>query len=115
RRGGSRGTPRLRGRERSSRGQRRSADRQPVDAADPALAVGGVPVDRPRHALLPGDLWLPAGLAIELLVADAQREHVARAGPEAIGGADDLALGPVPLLLADAKDQTSPVSHRDVL
>src|SRR5206468_5880190 len=90
-------------------------DRHPIDAADPAVAVGRVPVDRSRHALLPGNLGLPAGLAVELVVADPQREHVARTRPEAVGGADDLALGPVPLLLAHAKDQSRPVGHRDVL
>ena len=59
--------------------RQRRARRQPVDAADPALAVLRVPADRAQHALLPRDLRLPAGLAGELLVADAERHHVARA------------------------------------
>src|SRR6266540_6474081 len=88
---------------------------KPIHAADPALAVLRVPVDRLLDAILPGDERLPAGLAVQLLVADAESHHVARAGAEACGDGDDLALGPVAPLLTDAQDQRGPVGHRDVL
>src|SRR6266513_1490897 len=88
---------------------------KPVDAADPAVAVLRVPVDRLLDAFLPGDDRVPAGLTVQLLVADAERHHVARAGAEAAWDGDDLALGPVALLPAHAQDQSGPVGHRDVL
>ena len=91
------------------------ARREPVDAAEPAVAVLGVPADRAQHALLPRDLRLPAGLARQLLVADAERHHLARARPEARRRRHDLAVaGPEAVLLADAEDQVDPVAHRDV-
>ena len=56
---------------------------QPVDAAEPALAVLGVPGDRAQDAFLPRHERLPAGLAVQLLVADPQRHHVGHAGAQA--------------------------------
>src|SRR5664280_3334836 len=50
---------------------------QPIDSSQPALAVRRVPGDRARDALFPRHLGLPAGLALELLVADPKRQHVA--------------------------------------
>ena len=90
--------------------------RQPVDAADPAVPVLRVPADRAQDPFLPAHLRLPAGLARQLLVADAERHHLARAGAVARGGRDDApAGGPEAVLLADADDQRRPVGHRDVL
>src|SRR5918994_787128 len=89
---------------------------EPVDAADPAGAVLGVPLDRAEDALLPGHLRLPAGLAVELLVADTQGEHVGDAGAEAAFVEHDLpVVRPVPVLAPEAQDQVSPVGHGDVL
>ncbi len=61
------------------------------------------------------DLRLPARLAVELLVADAERHHIGRARPEASLGRDDVATAPVPQLLAGLEDHLGPVGHRDVL
>src|SRR5919204_5979643 len=52
---------------------------------------------------------------MQLLVADAQRHHLARAGPVAVGRRDDLAPIPVALLATDAEDELGPLAHRDVL
>src|SRR5262249_7840460 len=87
----------------------------PVHAACPAVAVVRVPRDRAGHAFLPRHLRLPSRLALELLVADAERDHLARAGPVAAGETDQLAAGgPVAALLAYAEDQFGPVPHGDV-
>ena len=68
------------------------------------------------HAVLPGDERLPAGFARELLEADLECEHLARAGAMALGDADDLAVArPVPCLLSHAQDEIRPVPHGDVL
>src|SRR5581483_9229744 len=84
--------------------------------ADPAVAVVGVPGDRAGDSFFPAHLRRPAGLALELLVADAQRDDLARTRPVAALDADKLAAGrPVALLLADAQDQLGPVLHRGVL
>ena len=75
------------------------AGRQPVDATDPAVAVLGVPADRAEDAFLPADPRLPAGLVRELLVADAERHHVARAGSLApLDGDDAPVVGPEAVL-----------------
>src|SRR5439155_14281143 len=95
--------------------RRRLSRLAPVDSADPAVPVDGVPGDRPRDALLPGDPRLPARFALQLLVADAKCDDIARPGPESLGSTDDLALWPIALFLADAEDQRCPVGHRDVL
>ena len=72
--------------------------------------------DRLQDAFLPRDLRLPARLAVELLVADAERHHVGGSGAEARRRRHDLAVvGPVAVLAADPKDQVGPVRHRDVL
>src|SRR5205814_381632 len=61
-------------------------------------------------------LRLPAGLTLQLLVAHAQGDDLARAGAVTAGHADELAArGPVALFLADAENQLGPVAHRDVL
>src|SRR5664280_3718964 len=89
---------------------------QPVDATDPALAVGRVPGNRARDSLFPRHLRLPARLALELLVTDPERQHVARTRAEALLYRDQLAPGrPVTLRLADLEDLLGPVPHRDVL
>src|SRR5439155_20243298 len=81
----------------------------------PLVAVRGVPGDRARDPFLPRDERLPARLAGELRVADAERHDVGHARPQPIGRGDDLAAGrPVALLLADAQDPLRPVAHRDV-
>ena len=64
-----------------------------------------------QDALLPAHLRLPAGLAVQLLVADAERHHLARARAVARVGRDDVPAGrPEAVLLADADDQ-SPTSR----
>src|SRR4029079_13039337 len=97
------------------RGDGRAAGAEPVDTADPAIAVLGVPGDRLRDALFPGNLGLPSRLAVQLLVADAQRHDLARPRTHAQRRRHDLAVAPVPLLAADAQDELRPVTHRDVL
>src|SRR5829696_9583521 len=88
---------------------------EPVDASDPAVAVLGIPLDRAEDAFLPGDLRLPAGLPVQLLVADAQGHHVGDAGAEAAFVGHDLAVvGPETVLDAGSEDQLRPVGHRDV-
>src|SRR2546421_11460541 len=87
----------------------------PVDAADPAVTVAGVPGDRLCDSVLPGDARLPAGLAVQLLVAHAKGHHLARTGSVPLRRGQDLASLPVALLAADAQDQVGPVTHRDVL
>src|SRR5581483_8700365 len=90
--------------------------RQPVDAADPLGAVVRVPLDRAPDALFPRDLRSPPRLPVELVVADAYRHHLARAGPVARRRRHDLAAGgPEAAFLADAQDQRRPLGHRDVL
>ena len=91
----------------------------------PVLSQSTRPIQRSRfsayHAivlrdpLLPRDERLPAGLAVQLLVADAQRHHLARARPDALRRRHDLALAPVALLPPIVEDQIGPVAHRDVL
>ena len=89
---------------------------EPVDAADPARRGSRRTSDRPRDAFLPGDLRLPAGLAVQLLVADAQRHHLARARAGTRSASVTISrAGPVALLPPDAEDQLGPVAHRDVL
>ena len=57
----------------------------------------------------------PAGLAMQLLVADAQRHHVGHARPEPLRIGDDMAVGrPEAVLGAGREDQVAPVGHRDV-
>src|ERR1035437_2010728 len=89
---------------------------QPVDPPHPARAVRRVPGDRARDSLFPRDLGLPAGLALELLVTDPKREHVARSRAVAMLYRDQPAPGgPVTFSLADLEDLLGPVRHRDVL
>src|SRR5262245_9080456 len=52
---------------------------------------------------------------MQLLVADAQRHDLARAGAHPSGCRDDLALAPVALLSTDGEDEIRPLLHRDVL
>src|SRR4029078_5431038 len=88
---------------------------EPVDPSDPALAMLGIPLDRAQDALLPRYQRLPARLAVQLLVADAERHHVGDAGAEAGLVDDDVAVfGPEPALDTRAQDQVGPVGHRDV-
>ena len=54
-------------------------------------------------------------LAVQLLVADAQRHHLARSRAHAQRRRHDLAVAPVALLAADAQDERRPSPHRDVL
>src|SRR5262245_35069897 len=76
----------------------------------------GVPPDRPQHALLPAHLWLPPGLARQLLVADAEGHHVASPRPLPTLHRDDVpVVRPKPVLDTGADDQVGPVGHRDVL
>src|SRR5581483_3572366 len=90
--------------------------RKPVDAPEPAVAVGCIPADRPQDALLPPDLRLPARLVVQLLVADAERHHVGRAGAQALLVDDDAAVArPESSVGADGDDEVAPVAHRDVL
>src|SRR5262249_55554394 len=113
----------LRARPRRARARRRSRARspgglpgQPIHAPDPPLAVGRVPGDRTAYALLPAHPWLPPGLLVQLVVADPQRDHLARTRAEAGGRRHDFAAcGPEAGLLADPQDQLRPLVHRDVL
>src|SRR5581483_595420 len=90
--------------------------REPVDAADPAVAVRRVPADRAQDAFFPRDARRPAGFGGELVVADAQRHHVGDAGAETSFVDDDVAIAaPEAVLLAGLQDQLAPVAHRDVL
>ena len=88
---------------------------EPVDAADPPLAVFGVPRDRAVDALFPRDERLPARLAVQLLVADAKREHLAGPGPHPQRRRHDLPVAPVAAFPPDSEDPVAPVSHGDVL
>src|SRR5207253_681232 len=94
----------------------RATGREPVDAADPALAVLRIPLDRAEDAFVPRHLRLPTCFRRELLVADTQRQHVARARPFAVlNRLDVAAVAPVSVLSPDTNDQVGPVAHRDVL
>ena len=67
-------------------------------------------------AFLPRDLRHPARLRRQLLVADAQRHHVACTGTEAERRRHDLAVvAPEAEFLACLEDQVGPRLHRDVL
>src|SRR5437762_6858768 len=103
------------GRGSSCRWERTGDGCRPIDAAGPAVAVPGVPRDRAGSAVFPAHLRLPARLPLQLLVADSEGDHLARARPVPGRDADELATGgPVAPLLADAQDQLGPVAHRDV-
>src|SRR5664280_1044553 len=89
---------------------------EPIDSSQPALSVRRVPGDRPRDAFFPRHLGLSTGLTLELLVADAKRQYVARARPEAMRyGCQSAPSGPVTIRFADLDDLLGPVLHRDVL
>ena len=84
---------------------------EPVHAADPALAVRRVPLDRAQDAVLPRDHRLPARFAVQLLVADAERHHVGDAWTQPRRRRHDLpVVGPEAVLTADAEDQLDPVA-----
>src|SRR4029077_19385582 len=66
--------------------------------------------------LLPAHRRLPAGIAVQLLVADPQGHHLALAGAVARFRRDHMPSGrPEAVLLSRADDQVAPVAHRDVL
>ena len=69
-----------------------------------------------QDSLVPAHLRLPAGLAVQLLVADAEGHHLGRARAVARLGRDHVpAGGPEAVRLADLDDLLRPVRHRDVL
>src|SRR5262249_50839629 len=97
-------------------GQRRGARREPVDAADPAVSVLGVPANRLQDAFLPRHARLPPRLRGELLVTDPECEDVAATGAEAGGDRVKVpVVRPVAVLGAEPDDELCPVAHRDVL
>src|SRR4029077_1786171 len=78
--------------------------------------VLGVPADGLQDSVLPRHLRSPTRLAGELLVTHAEREDVARSGPEALGDLNEAPVRrPEPVLRSDPQDRLGPVAHRDVL
>ena len=66
-------------------------------------------LDRAQDALLPRDQRLPAGLAVQLLVADAERHHVGDAWAQPCRRRHDLpVVGPVAVLVGRRAGSTRP-------
>ena len=91
---------------------------EPVDAADPAVAVLRVPADRLQRRPPPSDTFGSQPVSRgQLLVADAQRHHLARAGAVAAFGRDDLRGRPARSRAPRRRGGSASTQsrHRDVL